>query len=73
VPLDLYAMARVMTRFQVGINAGLQPFGGSWHPYAGTVLPLGACLVGGALLTVVARTTFVRATPQPSTVNTLSN
>ncbi|GAB3866620.1 glycosyltransferase family protein [Dactylosporangium cerinum] len=28
VPLDLYALARVMTRFQRGISAGLNPFGG---------------------------------------------
>jgi hypothetical protein len=68
VPLDVYALARVMTRFQVGINAGLQPFGGSWQPPNGPVLPLLACVVGGLLLasTVLARA--VRPAPEPSTV-----
>ncbi len=30
IPLDAYAMARVMSRFQVGIAAVPNPFGGSW-------------------------------------------
>jgi hypothetical protein len=73
VPLDLYALARVMTRFQVGIDAGLHPFGGSWHPPVGSVVPLLACLVGGLLLTVIVKSASVRGAPQHSTVNTLSN
>jgi hypothetical protein len=72
VPLDLYALARVMTRFQVGIDAGLHPFGGSWHPPLGSVVPLVACLVGGALLIVTIGIPTVRAVPEHSTANTLS-
>jgi hypothetical protein len=73
VPLDLYALARVMTRFQVGIDAGLHPFGGSWHPPLGSLVPLVACFVGGALLTVMVKISTVRGVPQHSTANTLSN
>ena len=73
VPLDLYALARVMTRYEVGIDAGLHPFGGSWHPPLGSVVPLVACLVGGALLTVMVRISTVRGVPEHSTANTLSN
>jgi hypothetical protein len=73
VPLDLYCLVRVMTRFQVGIDAGLHPFGGSWHPSVGSLVPLLACLVGGLLLTVIVKTPSVRGAPEPSTVNTLSN
>jgi hypothetical protein len=73
VPLDLYALARVMTRFAVGIDAGLHPLGGSWHPPLGSVVPLVACLVGGALLTVMVRISTVRGVPEHSTANTLSN
>ncbi len=73
VPLDLYALARVMTRFQVGIDAGLHPFGGSWHPPLGSLVPLVACLVGGVLLTVIVKIATVRGVPEHSTANTLSN
>jgi hypothetical protein len=73
VPLDLYALARVMTRYEVGIDAGLHPFGGSWQPPLGSVVPLVACLVGGALLTVIVKISTVRGVPEHSTANTLSN
>ncbi|MEV0132279.1 DUF2142 domain-containing protein [Dactylosporangium sp. NPDC050688] len=73
VPLDLYALARVMTRFQHGINEGLNPFGGTWQPPLGSVLPVLACLVGGALLAVIVTRSSVRPTPQHSTSNTFSN
>ncbi len=73
VPLDLYALARVMTRFQVGIDAGLHPFGGSWHPPLGSAVPLVATLVGGVLLTVMVKIPTVRGVPEDSTANTLSN
>jgi hypothetical protein len=46
IPIHLYALARVMTRFQVGIDASLNPFGGSWHPAVGSVVPLCAYLLG---------------------------
>ena len=53
-PVHLYALARAMTRFQVGLDAGLDPFGGDWHPVGGSVLPLAAMALGVvALITVV--------------------
>jgi hypothetical protein len=73
VPLDLYALARVMTRFQLGINAGLHPFGGSWQPAVGPVSPLLVCLVGGVLLTVMVARSSVPRVPQHSTVHMMSN
>jgi hypothetical protein len=53
-PIQLYALARVMTRYQVGIDAGMDPFGGTWRPVGGPVTPL-VVLVAGivALVTVV--------------------
>jgi hypothetical protein len=68
VPLDLYAMVRVMTRFQVGMDAALNPFGGTWQPATGPIAPLLACLVGGLLLTVTVAKSSVRAVPETSTV-----
>jgi hypothetical protein len=73
VPMDVYALARVMTRFQVGIGAGLRPFGGSWHPAVGSTVPLVACFVGGVLLSVMVKISSVRRVSPHSTVNTLSN
>jgi hypothetical protein len=49
-PLHLYALARVMTRYQIGIGAGLDPFGGVWRPPLGTVAPLVALVAGLATL-----------------------
>jgi hypothetical protein len=65
VPLEVYALARVMTRFQVGIDAALAPFGGSWLPASGPVPPLLACLVGGLLLVVMVVANTVRSAPEP--------
>jgi hypothetical protein len=73
VPLHLYALARVMTRFQRGINEGLNPFGGTWQPPLGSALPLLTCLVGAASLAVIVTRSSVRPTPVHSTANTLSN
>ncbi|MEV4130795.1 DUF2142 domain-containing protein [Dactylosporangium sp. NPDC049742] len=73
IPLHLYALARVMTRFQHGINERLNPFGGTWQPPLGSVVPLLACLVGGALLAVIVTRSSVRPTPVHSTANTFSN
>lgn len=70
VPLDLYALARVMTRFQRGIDAGLNPFGGQWQPATGPVLPLLAGIGGGILLSVIVwriRSGYVRPVPGHST------
>jgi hypothetical protein len=73
VPMQLYALARVMTRFQRGIAAGLNPFGGVWTPPLGSALPLLCALVGGVLLGVIVTRSSVQPTPVHSTANTLSN
>jgi hypothetical protein len=73
VPMQLYALARVMTRFQRGIAAGLDPFGGSWTPPVGPAVPLLCVLVGAVLLGVIVTRSSVRPTPVHSTANTLSN
>ena len=48
-----YALARVMTRYQVGISARMNPLHGSWLPPGGPVLPLALLAVGLALLVVL--------------------
>jgi hypothetical protein len=48
--LHLYTLIQVMTRFQAGIDAPPDPFGGSWRPLLGPLPPLLAALAGGALL-----------------------
>jgi Predicted membrane protein (DUF2142) len=58
VPLDIYALVRVMTRFSVGIAASFDPFGGSWRPPLGSFVPLVAALLGGVGL-VLATTRVV--------------
>jgi Predicted membrane protein (DUF2142) len=65
-PLHLYALARVMTRFQIGIDARLDPLGGSWHPPVGSVTPLLTELTGLVLLVGIAAIT-ARATVRPRT------
>jgi hypothetical protein len=54
VPPHLYALARVMTRYQAGIGAPLNPFTGPWHPPVGSTVPLLADLAGASLLVVLA-------------------
>lgn len=57
IPLDMYALVRVMSRFQRGIAASLNPFGGTWTPPLGTAAPLLAELLGAlALASIVAWT-----------------
>jgi hypothetical protein len=51
IPLDAYAMARVMSRFQVGIAAVPNPFGGEWEPAFGSLPALVSALVGAIVLT----------------------
>jgi hypothetical protein len=51
--LHLYALARVMTRFQVGIDAPLDPLGGSWRPPMGSLPTLLAALAAAALFVVL--------------------
>ena len=50
-----YALARVMTRYQVGISAPLNPLHGSWLPPGGPFVPLALLAVGLALLLVLVR------------------
>jgi hypothetical protein len=51
--LHMYALVRVMSRFQIGIAAPLDPFGGSWRAPLGPVPPLLAGLAGVSLLAAV--------------------
>jgi Predicted membrane protein (DUF2142) len=50
----LYALSRVMSRFQIGINAPLNPFAYTWRPPVGPVAPLLVMVAGGALLVLLA-------------------
>jgi hypothetical protein len=52
----LYALSRVMSRFQVGINAPLNPLRYTWRPPVGPVPPLLLIVAGGALLVALAVT-----------------
>ncbi|HEV2087642.1 MAG TPA: DUF2142 domain-containing protein, partial [Cryptosporangiaceae bacterium] len=52
--LHVWALALVMSRFQVGVDAGLRPFDGGWLPPTGPVLPLLATAAGAAGLVVLA-------------------
>ncbi len=54
-PLQIYALGAVMTRFERGVAALWQPFGGGWHPPLGTVAPMAAEALGvlGLLLVVL--------------------
>jgi hypothetical protein len=52
----LYALSRVMSRFQVGINAPLDPLRYTWRPPVGPVPPLVLIVAGGALLVALAVT-----------------
>jgi hypothetical protein len=50
----IYALSRVMSRFQVGINAALNPFAYTWRPPVGPVPPVLIMVFGAALLVVLA-------------------
>jgi hypothetical protein len=67
VPLHLYALVRVLSRFEVGIEASLRPFDGSWRPVLGPLPPLLACLIGALLLSalVAAATRPAQRHPDP--------
>jgi hypothetical protein len=54
VPLHVYALAFVLTRYRSGIGQPLDPFIGTWQPLWGPVPPLLACAAGAALLTWLA-------------------
>jgi hypothetical protein len=63
-PVHLYALARVMTRFQTGIDAPLNPFTGSWRPMGGPSVPLLVAVLGlVALLMLVFTTERYASTP----------
>jgi hypothetical protein len=69
VPVHLYALARVMTRYQSGLDASLNPFAGSWRPVGGPAVPLLVAAVGLAMLTVVSLVTPGSALASPGTVS----
>lgn len=50
-PVHLYALVRVISRYAVGIDASVDPFGGTWSPPLGAVLPLLVLVAGVGLLT----------------------
>lgn len=52
----LYTLSRVMSRFQVGITAPLNPLRYTWRPPVGPVPPLLLMVAGGALLVALAAT-----------------
>jgi hypothetical protein len=70
VPLQVYTLAAVMTRFQVGFGAQLNPFGGFWQPAAGPVVPLAALLVGTILLASTAAAATTSRAPHGDTPRT---
>lgn len=78
LPVHGYALARVMTRFEAGIEAGLNPFAGSWRPPMGPVLPFVCVLVGVAMLTAAAwggrdvTRGNQNGTPEPRSTRTVS-
>jgi hypothetical protein len=61
--LHLYALVRVMSRFQTGIAAPLDPFGGSWRPPLGSLPPLLAGFAGVSLLVAVVAFAAPRGAP----------
>ncbi|MGC9667105.1 DUF2142 domain-containing protein [Planosporangium sp. 12N6] len=69
VPLHLYALARVMTRFESGLDASLNPFAGSWRPATGPAVPLLAAVAGLAVLLAVMLITERSVTAAPGTVS----
>jgi len=64
VPVHLYALARVMSRFQSGLDSPLNPFGGDWHPAVGSAVPMGVAVLGCvALVTMIVTYRDVVALP----------
>jgi hypothetical protein len=54
VPVHLWALATVMTRFQLGPSALIDPLGGSWHPAGGPWPALVVEAAGGLALAATA-------------------
>jgi hypothetical protein len=69
LPVHLYALARVITRFSSGMDASLNPFAGQWRPVLGPVVPMLAAAAGLAALTVVSWFTQRDADASPGTVS----
>jgi hypothetical protein len=67
VPVHLYALARVMTRYESGIDAPLNPFAGTWHPIGGAVAPLLVMTAGLVALLVTIQNTESGAIALPVT------
>jgi hypothetical protein len=62
-PLQLYALAKVMNRFEAGPSGGFSPFAHGWRPALGPVAPVAAELLGVlALIALVWWLTTARAT-----------
>jgi hypothetical protein len=57
VPVHLYALVRVLSRYREGIDASLSPFGGRWDPPVPAPLALAAVLVGVAAVAACAMMT----------------
>nr|WP_275941256.1 DUF2142 domain-containing protein [Planosporangium flavigriseum] len=68
LPVHLYALARVMTRFSSGMDASLNPFAGGWHPAGGAVTPLLVAVLGFVALAAVGWITQRSAYASPGTV-----
>jgi hypothetical protein len=72
-PVHLYALARVMTRYESGLDAGLDPFTGSWRPAGGPVTALAVAVIGlialTALVTFTERDGFARAVTELTTLD----
>jgi hypothetical protein len=66
VPLHIYVLAFVLTRYRSGIGQPLDPFAGAWQPLWGPIPPLVACAAGAALLTWLAYSGVAGRRTQPS-------
>jgi len=51
--LHLYALAKVMSRYQNGIKHPLAPFSGAWLPVTGPFVPILAATLGAALIIAI--------------------
>jgi hypothetical protein len=69
LPVHLYALARVMTRFSNGLDAPLDPFTGQWHPVGGPAVPLLVAVFGVAVLAIVSLVTQGSGFASPGTVS----
>jgi hypothetical protein len=66
VPLQLWALGAVMTRFQIGMSALMDPFKGSWLPAGGPLPALTTEIVGLITLGILAWSVTKRPDRDPS-------